>query len=44
MTHEYTIEQMTAETLAVYQSLAPECHLVHKDRHDNLVCVKAQST
>lgn len=41
MTHEYTIEQMTAETLAVYQSLVPNSHLVDKGRHDNLVCVKA---
>ncbi|WP_084349654.1 glycosyltransferase [Moraxella oblonga] len=40
MTHEYTIDQMTAETLAVYQSLVPDCKLVEKDRHDNLVCVR----
>lgn len=40
MTHEYTIEQMTAETLAVYQSLMPECKLVKSDRHDNLVCIR----
>ncbi|MFA9485844.1 glycosyltransferase family 4 protein [Moraxella haemolytica] len=40
MTHEYTIEQMTAETLAVYQSLMPECKLVKNDRHDNLVCIR----
>lgn len=39
MTHEYTIEQMTAETLAVYQSLIPECKLVGKDRHDHLYCL-----
>lgn len=43
MTHEYTIEQMTAETLAVYQTLVPDCQLVEKDRHDNLVCIKADT-
>lgn len=42
MTHEYTIEQMTAETLAVYQSLIPNCQLVKTDRHDNLVCIRAE--
>lgn len=41
MTHEYTIDQMTAETLAVYQSLMPDCKLVKTDRHDNLVCIRA---
>lgn len=41
MTHEYTVEQMTAETLAVYQSLVPTCKLVKNDRHDNLVCIRA---
>lgn len=41
MTHEYTIDQMMAETLAVYQSLMPDCKLVKTDRHDNLVCVRA---
>ncbi|MDO4449382.1 MAG: glycosyltransferase [Moraxella sp.] len=40
MTHEYTIDQMTAETLAVYQSLIPDCKLVEKDKKDNLVCIK----
>lgn len=40
MTHEYTIEQMTAETLAIYQSLMPQCQLVKNDRHDNLVCIR----
>lgn len=43
MTHEYTIEQMTAETLAVYQSLMPNCKLVKTDRHDNLVCIRANN-
>lgn len=42
MTHEYTTEQMTAETLAVYQSLIPNSYLVDKDKYDNLVCVKAE--
>ncbi|WP_323843034.1 glycosyltransferase family 4 protein [Moraxella sp. Pampa] len=40
MTHEYTIEQTTAETLAVYQLLMPDCKLVKNDRHDNLVCIR----
>ncbi|MFL1731527.1 glycosyltransferase family 4 protein [Moraxella oculi] len=40
MTHQYTIEQMTAETLAIYQSLVPNCQLVKSDRHDNLVCIR----
>ena len=39
MTHEYTIEQMVAETLAVYQSLMPDCKLVGKDKRDKLVCL-----
>lgn len=39
MTHEYVVEQMVAETLAVYQSLCPYCKLVNKDKHDKLtVC------
>lgn len=42
MTHEYTIEQMTAETLAVYQSLMPECKLVERGKRDELVCVKVK--
>ncbi|STZ14348.1 sugar transferase, PEP-CTERM/EpsH1 system associated [Moraxella caviae] len=41
ITHDYVVEQMVAETLAVYQSLVPNCQLVTKDRHDNLVCIKA---
>ncbi|MDO5652194.1 MAG: glycosyltransferase [Moraxella sp.] len=41
MTHEYVIEQMVAETLAVYQQLNPVCKLVTKDRRAHLVCVKA---
>lgn len=41
LTHEYTIEQMVANTLAIYQSLVPSCTLVNKDKRDNLVCVKA---
>ena len=40
MPHEYLIEQMVANTLAVYQSLVPNCKLVNKDKHDNLVCIK----
>lgn len=40
MTHEYVVEQMVAETLAVYQSLCPYCKLVNKDKHDKLtVCL-----
>lgn len=41
MPHEYTIEQMVAQTLAVYQLLVTDTHLVNKDRHDNLICVVA---
>ena len=40
LTHEYTIEQMVGETLAIYQSLTPNCKLVNKDKHDNLICIK----
>ncbi|UNU73469.1 glycosyltransferase [Moraxella nasovis] len=43
MTHEYVVEQMIAETLAVYQSLMPNCKLVYKDKHDHLVCIKAEN-
>lgn len=40
MTYEYVVEQMVAETLAVYQSLCPTCKLVDKNKHDKLfVCV-----
>lgn len=43
MTHEYVVEQMVAETLAVYQSLCPYCKLVNKDKHDKLtVCLSKE--
>lgn len=41
ITNEYTIEQMVAQTLSIYQSLSPTCKLVDKDKHDNLICIKA---
>ncbi|UXZ04604.1 glycosyltransferase family 4 protein [Moraxella nasicaprae] len=43
MTHEYVVEQMVAETLAVYQSLCPYCKLVNKDKYDKLtVCLSKE--
>ena len=48
MTHDYVIEDMVAETLAVYQSLMADDKgngikpLVTKDRHDHLVCVRTK--
>lgn len=38
MTHEYVVEQMVAETLAVYQSLCPHCKLV-RSKKDGKVTV-----
>lgn len=43
MTHEYVIEQMVAETLAVYQSLCPDCKLVQKAKKDGKLTVVSQS-
>lgn len=44
LTHEYVIEQMVANTLSIYQNLVPNCKLVDKDKHDNLVCIKANKS
>lgn len=37
ITHKYVIEQMVAETLAVYQALCPSCRLVTKDKDGKFI-------
>lgn len=43
MSHDFLIEQMVADTLAVYQSLVPDSQLVEKDKHGRWTVLKERT-